>query len=88
MENLTQVPCEDNKMNEYSLISTYVLSNSFLGLINEEISKNDGDGNKTKKLTMRELRDLKRRLSLKYESAKDHLVHKHKVFYQWNRRCR
>lgn len=94
MENLAQVPWEENKMNKYSLISTYALSNSFLELVNEEIPKNDVEGNKTKmsesstlKLALPELRDLKRRLSLKYESAKDCLVHKHKVFYQWNRRC-
>jgi len=98
-ERKEDIPKADDRMgNDYSSISTYALLNSFLELTGDQMSKCvnkgdsfDSDGRKGRdsilSFTLPELRDLKRRVSSQHETAKDHLLQRHKIFYQWNRRC-
>lgn len=79
----------------YSNASTYALTLQFLDL-KKYIGNNNNEGkgerenkNHEKPIiqTLDQLRHLKRCTSPKYETSKDDLLLKHRVFSQWNRRC-
>lgn len=79
----------------YSNASTYALTLQFLDLKKCIVNNNNegkgerGNKNHEKPIiqTLDQLRHLKRCTSPKYETSKDDLLLKHRVFSQWNRRC-
>jgi len=78
---------------DYSAVSTFALTNLYLkidGILNERGNAEDNTKSMSRggidKLSLEGLRALKWRASPTYESNKDSLLQKHKVFIHWNRR--
>lgn len=70
-----------------SLVSTYELTKHFLSFAKDVVAVEEGGAVEYDRVgTLKQLRDLKRIVAPGYEDVKDELLHRHEVFYYWNRR--